>query len=86
MALSKQLQDRSEAVAAWQRGFAAAPRKVFVGNSQDANWGSDIAASPIIRRSWISSMQSVACSRRLAGERLPSIMGCKGYVCRNPSP
>jgi hypothetical protein len=26
------------AVAAWQRGFAAAPRKAFVGDGQDANW------------------------------------------------
>lgn len=26
------------AAAAWQRGFAAAPRKAFVGDGQDANW------------------------------------------------
>jgi len=26
------------AAAAWQRGFAAAPRKTFVGDGQDANW------------------------------------------------
>jgi hypothetical protein len=27
------------AAAAWQRGFAAAPRKAFVADGQDANWG-----------------------------------------------
>jgi len=32
-ALGKQL-----AAAAWQRGFAAAPRKAFVGDGQEANW------------------------------------------------
>lgn len=32
-ALGKQL-----AVAAWQRGFAVAPRKAFVGDGQEANW------------------------------------------------
>jgi hypothetical protein len=26
------------AAAAWQRGFAAAPRKAFIGDGQDANW------------------------------------------------
>jgi hypothetical protein len=26
------------AVAAWERGFAAAPRKAFVGDGQEANW------------------------------------------------
>ena len=29
---------RQLAVAAWQRGFAAAPRKAFVGDGQEANW------------------------------------------------
>jgi hypothetical protein len=29
---------RQLAAAAWQRGFAAAPRKAFVGDGQDANW------------------------------------------------
>jgi hypothetical protein len=29
---------RMLAVAAWQRGFAAAPRKAFVADGQDANW------------------------------------------------
>jgi len=29
---------RQLAAAAWQRGFAAAPRKAFVGDGQEANW------------------------------------------------
>ncbi len=29
---------RQMAAAAWQRGFAAAPRKAFVGDGQEANW------------------------------------------------
>jgi hypothetical protein len=30
--------ERQLAAAAWQRGFAAAPRKAFVGDGQEANW------------------------------------------------
>ena len=40
-ALGKQL-----AAAAWQRGFAAAPRKAFVGDGQEANW--------TVHRTWFS--------------------------------
>jgi hypothetical protein len=40
-ALGKQL-----ATAAWQRGFAAAPRKAFVGDGQEANW--------TVQRTWFS--------------------------------
>ncbi len=37
---------RQLAAAAWQRGFAAAPRKAFVGDGQEANW--------TVQRTWFS--------------------------------
>ena len=50
------------AAAAWQRGFAAAPRKAFVGRRTGCELdGVAHATSPITRRSWISSTRSVTC-------------------------